>query len=152
MILISHRGNLKGPNKEKENSPEYILKAAHCGYNVEIDVWHEKNNFFLGHDKPEYKISLEFLKNNLFWCHAKNISSLNLMIENGIHCFWHQGDDFTLTSNNFIWAYPSKHSQLPKKCINVMPEINSNFNIKKIVLEKEKYAGVCSDYIAYFKK
>ena len=149
MILISHRGNLRGPNKEKENSPEYILKAARCGYNVEIDVWYENNNFFLGHDKPQYNVDLKFLKNNLFWCHAKNISSLSMMIENNIHCFWHQNDDFTLTSDNFIWAYPNMHNQLPQKCINVMPEINSNFNIKKITLEE--YAGVCSDYIEYFK-
>ena len=27
MILISHRGNIDGPNLEKENDPEYILNA-----------------------------------------------------------------------------------------------------------------------------
>ena len=27
MILISHRGNINGPNPEMENNPEYIQKA-----------------------------------------------------------------------------------------------------------------------------
>ena len=39
MILISHRGNITGPNKEMENKPEYIEKTLKMGYDVEIDVW-----------------------------------------------------------------------------------------------------------------
>ena len=38
MILISHRGNINGPNPEMENNPEYIQKALDLGYDVEVDV------------------------------------------------------------------------------------------------------------------
>ena len=40
MILISHRGNLFGADKERENSPKIIESAIGQGFDVEIDVWH----------------------------------------------------------------------------------------------------------------
>ena len=45
MILISHRGNLTGPNPKKENHPDYILNALREGYEVEIDVWFENDKY-----------------------------------------------------------------------------------------------------------
>ena len=39
MILISHRGNIDGPNEVRENSPYYIMEALEAGYDVEIDLW-----------------------------------------------------------------------------------------------------------------
>ena len=39
MKIISHRGNLYGPNPELENKPEYILAAIKCNFRVEIDLW-----------------------------------------------------------------------------------------------------------------
>ena len=36
MILISHRGNISGPNPERENHPEYIFEALQAGYDVDI--------------------------------------------------------------------------------------------------------------------
>ena len=39
MILISHRGNLNGPNEDRENSPYYIMEAIDDGYDVEVDLW-----------------------------------------------------------------------------------------------------------------
>ena len=56
MILISHRGNVDGPNPEKENHPSYIDMTIKAGYNVEIDVWYIDNNWYLGHDAPQYII------------------------------------------------------------------------------------------------
>ena len=38
MLLIAHRGNINGPDKAKENHPDYINKAIEAGYNVEIDI------------------------------------------------------------------------------------------------------------------
>ena len=61
MILIAHRGNISGPNPEMENRPEYVKKAIDLGYNVEVDVWYENNQLFLGHDGPQYKIKDDFL-------------------------------------------------------------------------------------------
>ena len=46
MFFISHRGNLKGPNKDEENKIEYIDKALKKNFDVEIDLWFVKKNFF----------------------------------------------------------------------------------------------------------
>ena len=72
MILISHRGNINGPNPEMENNPEYIQKALDLGYDVEVDVWGTKYGaWYLGHDGPEYLIDAKFLRQKGLWCHAK---------------------------------------------------------------------------------
>ena len=60
-ILIAHRGNIKGPQKELENSPEYLLDALGKGYHAEVDVWLIEDEFFLGHDEPRYRVNSEFL-------------------------------------------------------------------------------------------
>lgn len=64
---------------------------------------------------PINKVSLEYLKHPCFWCHAKNLDALAIMLQHpDIHCFSHQNDDFTLTSRGFIWTYPNK--PLPPPC------------------------------------
>ena len=141
MILISHRGNINGKVLEYENDPGYIDEALSKGYEVEIDIWYRDKNWYLGHDRPQYEITLEYLKNDKFWCHAKNIEALTLMLENDIHCFWHQDDDVTITSYGFIWTSPDK--KLTEKSICVLPEIN-NQSITKC-------AGICSDYLTNYR-
>ena len=142
MFLISHRGNINGIDQTKENSISYISKAIDLGFDVEIDIWFVNNCLYLGHDRPQYKINHDFLINEKLWCHAKNIDALTEMSKYSIHYFWHDKDDFTLTSKNYIWAYPSKN--VNKNTIIVLPEIyDSNvFECK----------GVCSDYIIRYAK
>lgn len=138
---ISHRGNISGPNHKEENSPQYIEEALKK-YDVEIDVWFLNNQFYLGHDKPDYKIDISFLKNDKLWCHAKNIEALGEMLKNKIHCFWHQNDDAVLTSNNFIWTYPGR-SINKDFAIAVCPENVNNWDIYNAI-------GICSDYISQY--
>jgi len=66
MILISHRGNISGPNQSLENHPDYILTALKGGFDVEIDFWCLKKKLFLGHDYPQYPIKKNFLKGSIF--------------------------------------------------------------------------------------
>ena len=147
MILISHRGNLRGRISEYENDPSYIQKALSEGYDVEIDVWCTDDGWYLGHNKPTYKVSFDYLKNDKFWCHAKNIKALNGMTgQPDIHYFWHQEDDFTLTSRNFIWTYPGK--QLTHNSIVVLPENN---NDNSLTMLPKDILGICSDYIVNYK-
>ena len=108
MIYISHRGNLKGKLKEEENNPDYVKKAVDRGYNVEIDVWFRNGNFYLGHDNPTFKVDKDFLLKKEFWCHAKNVEALHEMSKIDCHYFWHQEDDYTLTSKGIFWDYPGK--------------------------------------------
>jgi hypothetical protein len=145
MFLISHRGNLTGyggPNWE--NHPDYIKNAMNMGFNVEIDVWYVDGEFYLGHDFPIYHIDSKFLENKNLWCHAKDISSLRQMIVNKkITCFYHKNDDYTLTSNGFIWTYPGM--DLTDKSIVVLPELSS-YSDSQI----KTCAGICSDKIHFY--
>ena len=97
MILISHRGNLNGKNEKFENHPNYIQDAKKKGFDVEIDVWFQNNNFYLGHDKPQYKIDQNFLEDEKFWCHAKSPEALYELSKINCHYFWHDTDDYTIT-------------------------------------------------------
>tara|TARA_B100001057_G_C22771712_1_gene919870 strand:- start:356 stop:850 length:495 start_codon:yes stop_codon:yes gene_type:complete len=143
MHFISHRGNLNGPNSKFENSKEYIEKAIESGFEVEIDVWFIKNQFFLGHDEPAGKVNEKFLQNKSLWCHAKNLSAFENLLKIKAHCFWHQEDDFVLTNKGYIWTYPGK--EIGANSIIVMPE-----NIKKF--KYTKCSGICSDFIAEYKE
>ena len=148
MIYISHRGNLNGSNPNWENDPDYIRETLDKGFDVEIDVWYENSSFYLGHDKPIHKIDVGFLKKNGLWCHAKDIDTLNIMLSySDIHCFWHQEDDVTLTSRNFIWTYPGK--PLTENSITVLPELN---NDNSLTMLPKKLLGICSDFITRYKE
>lgn len=142
MIFISHRGNITKKIEEKENSPEYILQALNFKFDVEIDVWSINNKFFLGHDNPKYEVDYKFLQNEKLWCHAKNVEALLNMKDINVHYFWHETDKLTLTSNNFIWAYPSP--SFPKYSIGVMPEFFDS--------DITMCSGICSDIIYKYKE
>jgi hypothetical protein len=111
MLKISHRGNVNGRNEVLENTPTHIKSLIDKNIQVEIDVWFIDGILKLGHDNPEHLISEEFLKLKGLWCHAKNLDALKYMSDNRIeNYFWHQYDDFTLTSSGFIWTYPNKRT------------------------------------------
>ena len=120
MILISHRGNLDGKKEKLENHPDYIEEAKKKGFDVEIDVWFIKNNFFLGHDGPQFKVDSKFLEDQKLWCHAKNSDALKELSKINCHFFWHNTDDYTITSKGYIWTYPGK--ELFTQSICVLPE------------------------------
>ena len=140
-ILISHRGNIDGEFHELENTPTYIESAIKLGYGVEIDVWYINGKFMLGHDEAKYDVDYKFLMNKKLWCHAKNLDALVEMKKYDIHYFWHEEDTVTLTSKNYIWAYPGTQPIIGS--IAVKPELyNENVN---------KCEGVCSDFIKRYK-
>lgn len=147
MILISHRGNINGKQEERENTISYINEALEKGYDVEVDVWGKGDFLYLGHDKANTLVDPIFLRNPSIWCHAKNLQALirlNFLTKKGgynIHYFWHQRDDVTLTSKNYIWAFPGK--QPIKNSIAVIPE---RFDDKLT-----DCIGVCSDFIGNYK-
>lgn len=142
MILIAHRGNTKGPKPDLENNPQYILDSINDGFNCEIDVWYD-DGFWLGHDEPQYKTNFEFLQKDKLWVHCKNVEALALLQQH-LNCFWHQNDDYTLTSKDYIWCYPGKQPS-GSRCICVMPEIYN--------LEQSPFIGwhgVCSDFVSRY--
>lgn len=146
MKLISHRGNINGRIPERENSPDYILEALTLGYDVEVDIWYTLSGWNLGHDEPTYPFNMvKFVQYfDRMWFHCKNLDALNKIIEWDVQYFWHQEDDFTLTSNNYIWTFPGKW--LTDRSICVLPE-------KYLLLENQLKCcyGICSDYVENYK-
>lgn len=155
-ILISHRGNITGIQKELENTPQYIDDAIAQGYDVEVDLWYVMNRagvyrFFLGHDwnnswagvteVPLYWIDDRI---NKLWIHAKNIPAVEWITQNRPiqwHWFWHQRDTLTLTSRNYLWAHYGV--QPITRSIAVLPE--------KLNEDVSGCLGVCSDVIENYR-
>lgn len=148
MKLISHRGLLDGPDKEAENNPFQIKSVLNKGFDCEIDVWFVNSTFFLGHDNPVYEIPFKFLEQPGLWIHAKNLDALYVLgADPKLNFFWHQEDDFTLTSQGFIWTFPGR--PLTKHSVMVMPEWHDETLTK--VGEHDCYA-VCSDFVNTLQK
>lgn len=141
MKLISHRGNVSGSNPERENSPDYIMEAYALGYDIEIDLWSTNTEIFLGHDEPQYKVDYDFIRaiSDKLWIHCKNLEALyccEFLIKD-VNYFWHQSDDFALTSKNIIWTYPGK--PLTPNSVLVMPEIDNFSDVGPDIY------GICTD-------
>lgn len=151
MKFISHRGNLTGPNLERENSPDYILEALNKNYDVEIDVRIINDKIYLGHDHPQYEININFLLNNTskLWCHCKNVEAMTLLHNNNLHCFSHDKDPFVFTNQGIIWAYPSVTHIT--NAISVLPEwYTDKLNPYTEFKNDEKHLGLCSDYVEFY--
>ena len=137
MKLISHRGNIRGPISDKENRPSYIDCALGNGYDVEIDVRIIDNELWLGHDKPQYKITHTWLKcrRNHLWIHCKDLETAKQCWE--YQAFCHTSDPYTYTSTGKIWLH-----DLSMKIDDdvIIPLIDSPF-----CSEYSPY-GICTDY------
>ena len=147
MRYIAHRGNTNGKNIERENSPDYILDALNKEYDVEIDIWYINNNWFFGHDEPQYLINLDdysLMYDNRIWFHCKNLESLYELSKYNFIYFWHETDKYTLTSTQNIWTYTNQ--QLTENSICVLPEL-SNYSEKELRM----CYGICSDFIEKYK-
>jgi hypothetical protein len=148
MIYIAHRGLIFGPDYEKENKVSTIDFALDNGFDVELDLWVIDHKLYLGHDfKDIKKISFGYIserKENL-WIHAKNSEALQFLSaldkNEDLHYFWHQEDDYTLTSKNIPWIYPGR--DVLSTGVIVMPELVMEIsNINNLTAK-----GVCSDYV-----
>ena len=111
MIRIAHRGNLRGPIPNQENTPYYVDAALAAGFHAEIDVWHngvERDAWWLGHDYPWYAVPIEWLidRQEHLWIHCKNFAALSRLadLERVFNAFWHEHDAYTVTTRGFIWA------------------------------------------------
>ena len=143
MFKIAHRGNLNGPNPEKENEPSYIVSAINQGFDCEVDLWRTESGFFLGHDEPQYEIKDSFLfeLSDKLWIHCKNLEALTFVSKEAstLNGFWHQEDDFTLTTKGYIWTYPTRPTT-DRSILVHLPKL-------RLLDHAFIIAGICSDYI-----
>lgn len=129
MRLIAHRANLYGPDTRTENTIKKTMECFDNGFDVELDVWKFNNNLFLGHDSPNYlnnPVDIDFLyaHRDRLWLHAKNADAFHSLHSDvsgkDFNYFWHQKDDFTITSKGYHWVYPGK--SIDKNSVWVLPE------------------------------
>jgi hypothetical protein len=159
LIVIAHRGNLNGADFSRENDPKYIDEAisAHQSIQVEVDIRYVDKKWYLGHDRPDHKVSFKWMKerNHRIWWHAKNLSALielnridalpydiydsedEFSRKQKFFYFWHQNDDYTLTSGGHIWTFPNKTIKGKKSilCLN-----SKDSKVPKGIF------GICTDY------
>lgn len=139
--IISHRANLYGKDSNTENKIKKIKECMKLGFDVEIDVRMHNDKLYLGHDEIQEKINLNFLLEHKrkLWIHCKDFDSLNFMIGKDLNYFWHQNDDYTLTSKKIIWTYPKKI--VDKNSVIVC------LSKKDTLIYKEKdLLGICTDW------
>lgn len=155
MILIAHRGNLSGPIPERENSPDYIDEAIARKYYVEVDVWGMNGELWLGHDRPTYKVDAQFFyeRGTKLFSHCKNTDAISLLASlswGDIHYFYHKTDDYTFTSNGWVWCFPGKVPPT-RNSIIVLPELY--MRVQQIMEYAINYRvmGICSDYICHLE-
>ena len=140
-----HRGNLFGPVKETENNFGVLLQRSIQGHHVEVDVWYHEHTLWLGHDKPEYKITLEWLlssKRRLV--HAKDGPTFEYLLQEtgkralDIHVFYHTDEDYVLTNKGLVICYPGK--PLLEGSLCMMPE-RASYSSEEL----QHCFSVCSD-------
>lgn len=138
--LISHRCNLNGIQKHEENHPGCADDAIAKGFDVELDVRYINDKLYLGHDAPQYEIDDDWIQDRIekLWLHCKNLGAIDKLHSLGdTNYFWHQKDDFTLTSKKYIWTYPNR--PVVRNSVLVHPEETG--------IDFTNIAGICSDYI-----
>jgi len=148
MIFIAHRGNINGKNPDLENKPSHILQVLEQGFHVEIDVRYIDDKFVLSHDlispeqvNEEYIVDESFLEHPNLWCHAKDAEAFEMMLMNvNIHCFYHENDEYTLTSKGIIWSYPGA---LPIYN-SILLNFDKNYTFNEV---PSNCLGICSDYV-----
>tara|TARA_R110000868_G_scaffold9602_3_gene47294 strand:- start:179 stop:652 length:474 start_codon:yes stop_codon:yes gene_type:complete len=148
MKFISHRGNLQGRHKINENIPSVIENVISNGYNVEIDVWESDDKLYLGHDEPQWNVSLEFFKSNYdkLLIHCKDDASLFRLSSLPIlDLFSHADDKFTLSSKGKILIHPHTITTY-RKGILIMPEM-SHYTVEEIL----QFDGIVSDNIKFYE-
>ena len=148
MKIICHRANING-SSTTENLPEQIIKCITLGFDVEIDIWNINNTWFLGHDEPMYKIELSFLKqySNNLWIHCKNLSAFSLLlVYKNLNIFYHENDDYTLTSKKYIWTFPKPEYEVLYEN-QIILDFEPMNNDKYLYYKNSKIFGLCCDYV-----
>ena len=151
MKMISHRGNLAGPDLSTENSPKQIEKCLELGFDCEVDLRIRNSEPYLGHDSPQYSISLDWLasKSHMLWIHCKDSDSLIFLrkADTKFNFFWHENDKHTITSKGVFWNYPG--GPINNASVAVLPEIWWDSHLHESI---NKALGICTDFPIRFRE
>lgn len=165
MEIISHRGNLDGPDPSRENTIEAITGAMALGYSVEFDVRMLDGYFYFGHDKPQMPIDLAALSelnqvyDGILYAHCKTVGSLQKfsscpdlhyeISRCSIIPFFHDIDECVLLINGQVWIHPRVQLTadiMLERTIYVSPGMIEPGNLNGLI------DGICTDYPNSIKK
>lgn len=154
MYLIAHRGNVNGPNPDRENTVPYLQEALDAGYNIEVDVWLvntatpgslDENTLFLGHDHPLHEVGLSFFRDSRVWAHCKTPETYQFLSKfPDVNCFEHNNEPWVITSQGYAWFHRD-HSKWYNK---VTPK--SGIFLDPCDYGDRQVLGICGDYIGKF--
>ena len=104
MKLISHRGNIDGAVPQQENIPNKIIEVSK-NFRVEVDVWMIDGQLYLGHDKKNEAVNINFLKKFNCLVHCKNIEGFEFMSkEKKVESFYQSDELIIITSfGNYLY-------------------------------------------------
>lgn len=156
--IISHRGNLSGPDPDLENKLEHIETVLNTTQlDVEIDIRAIDGKLFLGHDSIEDSVSLNFLLNNKdrLWIHCKNIEAYEVFSRyrsfgaSTFNFFFHDKDPCALTSNGWLWGFPNStlNDKIQDHYVHVLPEFT--LDVEDTI---RVYKYFCTDYPLNYEK
>jgi hypothetical protein len=136
MKIVSHRGNIEGPDSNLENCPDQIRRAMNLGFDVEVDVWRAGSSWMLGHDNPSYSVEEDFFTTGM-WVHCKNFEAISEMKKKSrnFEFFWHENDRMTLTSGLIPWCYSGQYI-----------EGGITVHLSGPALVPLKSLGICTDF------
>jgi hypothetical protein len=170
--IIAHRGNMNGPNPTHENHPDYLHAALKEGLGIEYDLWYIDGLWALGHDRPQYQVTLPWLLRlgasgsadtqsmtaPRAWAHCKNLAAFTTLNgwsreggrnqANYLNYFWHEVDLFTTTNLGYLWMHP-RALEIPVGSAWVVPNINAE-SVNAINLVKARW--ICTDDAQYLQK
>lgn len=154
--IISHRGNLNGPNPARENTISYIDEAIQAGFNVEVDLRVDNGSLHLGHDFAQHKVTYYdiAIRKRELWVHCKDIESF--FYSPTFKCFCHTSDPFTLVTpgsypnyQGWVWVHDLS---LELTNLSIIPLISKE-DIDDFDLDRTKTIfGICTDYPCYLKE
>jgi hypothetical protein len=152
MRIISHRGNLNGPDLKTENTISQIYKCIDLGFDAEIDVRVIDSKIFLGHDNPDEQVELKDLYeiSDRLWIHCKNLEALEYFCNKSFNYFWHETDCYTLTSKGIGWVYIGQYPY--SKSVIVLPESISLYTFPHGIEYIKSSYGICTDEPIYYKE
>ena len=161
MEIISHRGNLYGPEPTIENTVKALQVALHKGFSIEFDLWYHEGEYWLGHDKPQKKILpwkihewVEEYPKAMLYCHCKDIVTLQRFVyvhykhlKNQCIPFFHDIDECILLANGNLQVHPKYVNNayiFPEQSIAVLPQLKDFEYYDKETMKK--FMGICTDH------
>ena len=151
MLIIAHRGLTDGPDPHKQNDPHRIQLLLDAGWHVEVDLHMINQEWYLGHDHAQHKVSTQYITQPGLWIHIKDVTASEAILQlhqqhAHLNFFWHESDARVLTSQAYWWTQPGY--ELTSKSVAVMPEHHVHDVVECL---SWGCVGVCTDWGSLLK-